>query len=359
MENIKTINKLKEGLKKWLKTIYVGDGKYKFAAHSTKMYCLDAITLAIDLENMLGNNLDDKKTNVVKYLNSRQDPTTGFFKEEFETEELNERENPRIKEMARTYLSFQTCGAYSVLNKFPLYQFKFYKNLLIHQNMINYLSNNIPWKVSPWGAGGMIDSISTMLTMNVDKGFVEYQKPLNLIFEWLNKNQNSETGLWGDVNAQGLTGLVNGGYHLTRGTYFYHKRELKYVKKIIDTIITHVKINKKFKKFNGDGCYDLDAFFLLDQCHRRIPSYRKDEIISICIQRMNNIFSFRNPDGGFSFEPGKSEVEHNYFKVTEGRDESDVQGTVFYLQTIISILSIINSKKSNFFKNSSTHGVLN
>jgi hypothetical protein len=59
-------------------------------------------------------------------------------------------------------------------------------------------------------------------------------------------------------------------------------------------------------------------------------------------------------DGGFSFEARNAAKNHNYYEISPGIKESDMQGTVFYLQTIISTLNILEIKHE--FRYSKTHG---
>ena len=47
---------------------------------------------------------------------------------------------------------------------------------------------------------------------------------------------------------------------------------------------------------------------------------------------------------------------HNYYHVSPGHPESDLQGTLFYLQTLLSILRIIGETPKQIWRDSLTHG---
>ena len=97
------------------------------------------------------------------------------------------------------------------------------------------MSNFMPWDRAPMGAGNMCDHGITMMRMNIKMGYEEYQDIIDNMYEWFEENQDKNTGLWGKLDAQGKNGLVQAGYHLMRGSYFYDKKEIKYIEKIIDT----------------------------------------------------------------------------------------------------------------------------
>ena len=59
-------------------------------------------------------------------------------------------------------------------------------------------------------------------------------------------------------------------------------------------------------------------------------------------------------DGAFSFEATKCLYSHAWIDISNGLKESDMLGTLFYLQTIISIYKILNIDIN--LNESRTHG---
>ena len=153
---------LHESITKWLKSMRYNSnyGKFKMCTHAYKDYSLDASSLAADLTYMLGIPLTkEEKLNQTQLFDSHQEKSTGFFHEDFK-KELDEKKIPRVIEMSGTYLGFQVGGAYRTIDAKPKNEFVFYRKYIQKDSMKKYLNEKFPWKYSPWGAGGMVDSCS-------------------------------------------------------------------------------------------------------------------------------------------------------------------------------------------------------
>jgi hypothetical protein len=318
-------------------------------------YSLDASSLAADLTYMLDNPISEAdKDGAAAFFNSLQDPQTGFYHEPF-VWELADSTIDRVLEMSGTYLGFQVCGALEALGRLPAYPFKFYEFALQEGEISRYLEDEFPWDRSPWGAGGWVDSVATMLQMNIALGMEEYRAPLAEMLSWLLTHQSPETGLWGKPDsAQGLTGLVNGGYHLLRGIFFRRGLEVPWPEKVVDSCLRVYRECEYFRAGRGDGCHDLDLFDLLIQTTTQAETYRRQEITDICTERLKEILTFQNDDGGFSFYPHRAKDVHNYYRVSPGLKESDIQGTVFTMQVLRRLAEYLNFPFA--IKRSKTHG---
>lgn len=356
MINIDFVNNLNNTISQWLKIVETEPLKYKMSQHAYDKVSLDATSLAYDLIQMINISLTEKEKEKGKLiLDSYQLLENGFFIEKDYKKRLDDNKISRVTEMHANYITFQTLGAYKAIDRLPNRKVSFYDDFIQKKGIKHYLSHNCPWDRSPWGAGGMVDNLGTILDMNIKLGYKEYEPILEEVFDWLEDNQSKEYGLWGNTNTQGINGLINGGYHLMRGTYFLQGRDFKFCCKIIDTLIQDLTENEIFLSDQAHGCQDLDHFYLLEQCVNVNDNYRIGEIKSICEKRLGEIESIVYcKDGAFSFEAKNSAKNHNYYDITPGLKESDMQGTVFYLQTIISILNILGVKHG--FRKSTTHG---
>ena len=351
------MNRLRNEINQWLASMQKGKaGCYLMCEHAYHDNLLDAISFAYDLEYMLGNDISELDKDIRKeILDSYQTGDDGFYYETDAREVFKNSSIDRVMEMHGNYLTFQVMGAYKAIERFPKRKISFYDQYL--SDIERYLESNCPWNLSPWGAGGMVDNLGTILKCNIDMGFKEYEKIIDEIIEWLDKNQDDESGLWRNKdNRQGINGLVNGGYHLMRGTYFLYNRSFHKPEKIIDTIIEDIQTNEIFHDNRAHVCNDLDHFYLLQKCHELVPAYRKEKITAIAKHRKDVILSLlRCRDGGFSFWSDSSVKVHNYFDVAPGIKESDMQGTVFYLQTLMSINKILDIENGGL-RESFTHG---
>lgn len=339
-------------IKNWLQSLETSAGKYKLSRNAFHQDSLDATSLAIDLKNMLIM----EQTNIqssVDYFNKHQDSSTGFFHEPF-VKELD-LSVERILEMSGTYLGYQVSAILMELNLKPKFHFRFYEQFLKIKNIKSYMSDFMPWEKFPMGAGNMCDHGVTMMRMNIKMGFTEYYDVIEKMYDWFEQNQNKKTGLWGSPDNQGKNGLVQAGYHLLRGTYLYDKREVKYIEKILDTVIESIYESTIFKSGCGEGCHDMDHLVLLEQGLKLSNGYRENEVKSIAARRLEQLIHLRKADGGFSFEAKNSIRNHNRYNVTPGLAESDLVGTVFYLETILRINRILGIHSE--WKSSATHGI--
>lgn len=350
-------NDIVNNLRIWVEKQRVnGTLYYKMCTHAKIERLADSTSLAYDLLNMIGLSFTEDEKCIAKHILDEFQHGDGFFYENNIGEFFKNSNIDRVEEMHANYLTFQMIGAYRVLGFLPPRKIEFYDQFIESASISKYLSNNCPWIRSPWGAGGMVDNLGTILKCNIDIGYLEYKDIVEEVFIWLEKHQDSKTGLWGDISVQGINGIINGGYHLMRGTYFLYNRDFKYGKQIIDTILEDLKLNMIFDDKHAHGCNDLDHFYLLFKCVEKYPDYRRDEVIDTVMRRLKVLPQLICcDDGGLSFLGESSVVTHNYIHVSEGKKEGDMQGSVFYLQTFKSMLDIIG--QDNIIHASKTHAV--
>jgi hypothetical protein len=350
------INKIKNSISHWLEqNQYKDTFTYKMSLNAFDKVSLDASTLAYDVYNIIGYSFTNlQKNQAVNFMLNCQNKDDGFFYELEVKEKLKNHPDKRAIEMSANYLTFQTIGALKIFGALPKYKISFYDKFIEDKGIKDYLTNNCPWDKSPWGAGGMIDNLGTILDCNIRMGYKEYESVLEEVFEWLQENQNNTIGFWGSEKIQGINGLINGGYHAMRGTYFLQNKSFNYPKNIIDNILKNISLHERFQN-DAEGCHDLDHFYLLQKCYAIVPEYRQEEIKIILKDRLKEIMKLVYcDDGAFSFEAKMSLDNHTWIDVSDGKKESDMLGTVFYLQTIISIYKILN--KEIDLNESKTHG---
>jgi hypothetical protein len=344
---------VQERVKKWLPTIYSDQpGLYRLSCHAFHSYSVDATSLAIDLHRMLGIDPPHIEASL-DFFNAKQEEPTGFYHEPF-VHELDLSVD-RILEMSGTYLGYQVAAVLIVLGKAPKYPYRFYEQLLPVGAIERYMSVNMPWNVAPMGAGNMIDHGATMMRANIQFYNECYKDVLDRMYKWLDEHQNKDTGLWGLESAQGKNGLVQGGYHIMRGMYFYDNRSPNYPERITDTALASLKECTMFLAGTGEGCHDMDHFVVLERMLRYTNGYRKADILLACERRLEQLQYMHREDGGFSFEAQGSITNHNRYDVTPGYSESDLAGTVFYLETIYRMLCVLGIQPS--WSSSATHGV--
>jgi len=155
------------------------------------------------------------------------------------------------------------------------------------------------------------------------------EEPLQTVFEWLNKHQDRETGCW-DTRFKTLKLVSEGikiGYHVW-GLYFYDRKPIQYVERIIDSCIS---TQNKFGGFdfssNSSACDDIDSIDPLVRLSR-ITEYRRSEVYSALRKAIPWILANMNADGGFVFKRMISFM-YGHQKMFSGKDESAMFPTWF------------------------------
>ena len=330
---------------------------YLFSYNSiNKARSIDALSLHIDLAYMLGREITF--TQYTQWILQQQDSFTGFFYETFSQSELAGHQHPRVKEMVGTYLGFQVSSLFLRLS-IKAKEFKFWRFLFEDDEAIQGYLRAMPWTRSPWGAGGWVDSIGTMLFANYNWGYnSRYKYCFDQLLHWLSTNQCPTSGLWGSNEIQGVQGQINGAYHLLRGTFFLSNTPLTFNSlALYDSVIDYSKSSQEFSENGGDACNDLDLSFLLYKLNILHPSHRKDEVVHFASTRFHQLSLNLNKDGLFGFFRNKSQDFHNYHFVGPSvSGSSDIQGVVFYLTTLFYLIKIIEPDAKLPWIPSLTHG---
>ncbi len=219
--------------------------------------------------------------------------------------------------------------------------------------MMNGYLDNMPWRNSPWGAGGWVDAISTMIRSNINSEYSEYKKARVTLNKWIADNQNID-GMWGEkINSRQI---INGAYHLARGTYFAEKNKYPKSEKALRFMIDEYK--NQYEN-DEDACDEMDYCYLFSKLIMQNKNYLNENKIirTIIKEKINKLLKRQNADGGFSFYKDGSQDIHNYNKI--GKKEygiSDIQGTVFLFNSIKIMSELTKENELKEIKVSYTHG---
>lgn len=346
---------LRSRVENWLPTVRSDrDGLFKLSRQAYHAYSIDATSLAIDLHLMLGIEYPGLRQ-ALEFFDAQQEEETGFYHEPF-VHELD-LSIDRILEMSGTYFGYQVSAVLMALGEAPKYPYRFYEQFLPIHAIERYMDERMPWSRAPMGAGNMVDHGATMMRANIKFGDTRYQEVLDRMYKWLDVHQDPNTGFWGSETAQGKNGLVQAGYHIMRGMHFSDDRAPNHLERIIDTTLASLNECGIFLDGCGEGCHDMDHFVVLERMLRFINGYREKDIRAVCERRLKQIQCLHREDGGFSFEASGSITNHNRYQVTPGYQESDLVGTVFYLETIYRLMLVLGLQPE--WLSSSTHGVKN
>ncbi|MGM9514208.1 hypothetical protein ACS5PK_08140 [Roseateles sp. DB2] len=326
-------------------------GCYRLAREAFHPRSIDATSLALDLRLMLGQPA--ALPGALDFFDSCQDPVTGFYHEPHR-EELDA-SVPRIHEMSGTYFGYQVGAVLLALGRAPRHPFAFYEALRPSGRLERYMAENMPWDRAPMGAGNMCDHGATMMRANARFFDSAWSEMLQRMRDWLDAHQNPATGLWGSEAPQGKNGLVQAGYHLMRGLHFHDDAPPARCERITDTTLASLQECGVFQDGQGEGCHDMDHFVVLERMLRYTNGYREADIRAACERRLHQLRHLHREDGAFSFESRGSITNHNRHEVTAGLAQSDLVGTVFFMETLLRQLRVLGLPVA--WRSSVTHGV--
>jgi len=337
-------DRLADTVPAWLATLKSPNGLYKHSASAYHEESLDATTLALDLEQML-SMLPSKSG--VKFIKSCQNGTTGEVREPFYRELSAE---GRLREMAHTYSGCQVAALFMAIDAHLQSEFKFYRQFLYPGAISHYMIHNMPWDTKPMGAGNMVDAAATMMRYNVRMQHKHaYWHVINEMYQWLDEHQRTwEHGFWGSEAEQGVSGVVQAGYHILRGLHWQDGRY--YTDNHMESTVFEAMDHPSAPK---DACHYMDCTVLAEHLSQLCPGCKIDrEIAELAIEDLEE---FHRDDGAFSFSPDGAIDNHNLYDVSPGNLESDIVGTVFCMQALRSALHVLGEEVP--WGESATHGV--
>ncbi len=159
------------------------------------------------------------------------------------------------------------------------------------------------WQIDPASVSNEIQNHAVLLQYARDfHGETWCEDSLQEMFDWLDKAQDPETGLWGERfnNKHLLSNGVQTGYHLWL-LYFYDSRPIHHIERIIDSCLaTQNKCGGFGVALNSSACEDIDSIDPLVR-FSFITDYRKEDIRQALEKSFPWVLVNANPDGGWVF----------------------------------------------------------
>jgi hypothetical protein len=125
---------------------------------------------------------------------------------------------------------------------------------------------------------------------------------MEMLYEAIDAHQNPNTGLFGHrfETPMELSLGVQAGYHFWL-LYFYDKRLIRYVERIIDSVLkTQNALGGYGVQWNSSACEDIDSIDPLVRLSR-LTDYRREDIQTSLQQALPAILHNLNGDGGWVF----------------------------------------------------------
>ncbi|RFB88953.1 hexapeptide transferase [Rhizobium leguminosarum bv. trifolii] len=161
----------------------------------------------------------------------------------------------------------------------------------------------LPWSSRAWHAGSVVDAIGTAIYFNAKSFGIRDSR--QQLFEWLSRNANRISGLWGEPTAlEGWLQPVNGFYRLTRGTYAQFGMPLPHPHAALETVHLNYRNHTGFVAQKYNACNLLDTIHPLLLIARQTDYRRADgeaiarNLISRALDRWRDGEGFPFADGG-------------------------------------------------------------
>lgn len=191
------------------------------------------------------------------------------------------------------------------------------------------------WQVDPASVSNEIQNHAVILQYARD-----FQREawcgdsLQEMYDWLEKTQDSATGLWG-VRFDNPVDLSNGvqtGYHLWL-LYFCDNRPIPHIERIIDSCLATQNIYGGFGvPLNSSACEDIDSIDPLVR-FSFLTDYLKQDIREALEKAFGWILVNANPDGGWVFRRYEA-FQYGHEKMRAEAEESSMFPTWFRTLTL-------------------------
>ncbi|MGA1870988.1 MAG: hypothetical protein ACMUJM_20820 [bacterium] len=275
-----------------------------------------------------------------KYINSFQDEKNGFYiGPEIVEDELASKVHSR--EHILYHLICHVLPALDLLNAKPRYVLKFAHKYLNTVYLERWL-NERNW-ANAWLEGNNLLFVMQLLVYLRDmEGKSEAYAALNFLFDWLDKQQDPMTGLWGTNGFCDNFAAMCGGYHQLIG-YFFLNKDIQYKKTLIDTVLSLQHRDGGFNPRGGGGaCEDVDGVFILVNLYQQLDYKRKD-IKHALEKNLKNIMRNHMRDGGFVYRKNKRFSHMGILKTQSPKNKSNMFATWFRVHTIALISQVLDN----------------
>ena len=199
--------------------------------------------------------------------------------------------------------------------------------------------HKLDW-TQPWGAASHTSHLVFFLRQN-ERLFHIHERDVEELIEYVFSLVNAyrhEDGAW---YTQGINiplyQKINGCMKMMLAFESAEREDVGKEKEMIDLCLSAIN--------DEHACNNLNIVLVLYHCHKQ-TDYRKAEIRDYCRQRLEMFSEFYWPEyGGFSFYRGQASSSHYGARMSEGRAEPDMHGTVLFLWGITLISDILGFRK--------------
>lgn len=214
----------------------------------------------------------------------------------------------------------------STMNELNFLSSKRFEYTFTNETQINSYLNSLDWSV-PWTSGAQFSSICTYSNI-FGLGFEK------VLINFSGKILNEETGSYHNPLAKDSRQIINGAMKVITGLDWINQK-IHEPKKLIDYCID----NQPYL----EGCDIVDFVYVLYKSSNQ-DSHRRNEVIELLIELLNEIMKLYYPDkGGFSYYKNRSQTHYYGLRISKGLDTPDLHGTLLCLWAINMILDLLEA----------------
>lgn len=275
------------------------------------------------------------------YINAWQDPKTGLFVgPEIASQEL---ESPKhTREHLLHHLTAHALPALHLLGARPRYRLVFAHQFIDLAYLQHWLEAR-DWR-DAWLEGNNLLFIGQFLIYLRDFEQVEVaERALDLYFDWLDREVDPATGLWGTNGYCPSAWALYGGYHQLL-VYHYEQHPIRSPERLVDIALSLQHPDGGFCLSGGGGaCEDVDAVDILVNMYER-ANYKRPQIRRALRRALSSILDKQLSDGGFAYRLNEPFTHMGIRRTASAPNSSSMFSTWFRLHTLALIAQILTDE---------------
>ncbi len=244
-----------------------------------------------------------------------------------------------------TYRRADTRQSYSALSLYhlPVSSVRF---ILPHDTIAldGYLSR-LNW-YQPWHAGSQFSHLMFFYLQQRKSNHLSqdrYEALIQYAIEWVNRLQHRDDGCWykGDVP---LRIKLNGAMKIITALLAIDRLQFDYPEKLVDYALRAEE--------DEHACDLFNTMLVLNYASKLLGrTYRQGEIEKFALKKLSVYRRYyHEEEGGFSFFLNRANSNYYGVKITRGRYEPDIHGTMLFLWGISLIVQILKEERNFEFK---------
>jgi len=193
---------------------------------------------------------------------------------------------------------------------------------------ISKLLDSYDWS-QPWSAGAQFAGLSVFASTQLNNQ--EKIANQDILGNYINNLVNSENGCYYLGDKPTRSQLINGAMKVISGLDWLNL-EIHYPEKLIDLCLEDNP--------SGEGCDLVDNVYVLYKCLQQ-TNYKRKEVTKY-LDKINYLVMLHShsESGGFSYFKEKSQTHYYGVRISQGKNEADLHGTVLLLWALSMIFQM-------------------